>query len=86
MGHREEDLAAVRRDDTLLDALGQGAMPKDPDPVEALLVGWRRELLAPPVRDLVTVEDAMAAFRVARRPSRLVRWWRRVRRPTTTRR
>lgn len=83
MSKHDDDLAAVHDDDALLDALGRGVVPQDPDPVEALLVGWRREALEEPFRGSVTVEDALAAFRVPRRPNRVVRWWRWVRRSTT---
>ena len=64
------DLAAMQADDTLLDILGSGAAPGDAsDELTRVLAGWRREVDAEPVGELVDTNTALAVIRAARQPA-----------------
>ena len=56
------DLAAVRADDALLDALYSGTAPSDADVARALLA-WRRDVDAAPIPYGVDVDTALAIVR-----------------------
>jgi hypothetical protein len=76
MGEHPDDLAAVQADDALLDAIGGGRLVVNADDEELtrVLVGWRREVHAVPLPELVDQATALAAVRgSARMP-----WWNRV--------
>lgn len=66
------DLAAVQADDALLDMIGRGeAMPSggaDAD-LTRVLLAWRRDVTAEPVKNLVDTEQAVAVISAARRPA-----------------
>jgi Anti-sigma-D factor RsdA to sigma factor binding region len=67
------DLAALQADDALLDLIGSGGhVPSDADDeLTRVLAGWRREVHAEPVKELVDTSTALAAIRAAaRRPAR----------------
>jgi len=64
------DLAAVRSDDALLDAVRGGSAlapgfgrAADDEPLADLLAAWRAEAEAEPMPELVTLDEAMAAVR-----------------------
>lgn len=64
------DLGAVQADDALIDALG-GPRPADGGPdaqLAQVLVAWRRDVDAEPVKRLVDAETALAMVARARRP------------------
>ncbi|MFD1149939.1 anti-sigma-D factor RsdA [Saccharothrix hoggarensis] len=65
-----DDLAGIRADDELLDALGgRDAEPADSlvnDELNALLLAWRREVDRPPVGELVDTDTAVATIAAAR--------------------
>jgi Anti-sigma-D factor RsdA to sigma factor binding region len=64
------DLAAMQADDTLLDILGSGGAPGDAsDELTRVLAGWRREVDAEPVGELVDTNTALAVIRAARQPA-----------------
>ncbi|MFE9744905.1 anti-sigma-D factor RsdA [Saccharothrix saharensis] len=65
-----DDLAGIRADDALLDALGgrdgeQSDSLVD-DELNALLLAWRREVDSPPMGELVDTETAVATIAAAR--------------------
>ncbi|PSL54715.1 anti-sigma-D factor RsdA-like protein [Saccharothrix carnea] len=65
-----DDLADIRADDALLDALG-GRAGEPPaslvdDELNALLLAWRREVDSPPMGELVDTETAVATIAAAR--------------------
>ncbi|MFC6089625.1 anti-sigma-D factor RsdA [Saccharothrix lopnurensis] len=65
-----DDLAGIRADDALLDALG-GRDPEQADPLvddelNALLLAWRREVDSRPVGELVDTDTAVATIAAAR--------------------
>ncbi|MFI9007282.1 anti-sigma-D factor RsdA [Actinosynnema sp. NPDC053489] len=67
-----DDLAGIRADDALLDALG-GRGGEEPDSLvedelNALLLAWRREVDSPPVGELVDTDTAVATIAAARTP------------------
>lgn len=64
----------VWSDDALLDAIGRGAVSRDPTGLERMLTGWRGEVHRRPVGGLVSTEEAMAVIAAAGRAP----WWRRV--------
>jgi hypothetical protein len=65
------DLAAVRADDALLDAiaggtggfgqLGYGRLGQDDDQLAAVLAAWRADIEADPMPELVTLDEAVEA-------------------------
>jgi hypothetical protein len=65
-----DDLAGIRADDALLDALGgrAGDQPESfvDDELNALLLAWRREVDSPPVGELVDTDTAVATIAAAR--------------------
>lgn len=65
-----DDLAGIRADDVLLDALGgrDGDQPESlvDDELNALLLAWRREVDRPPMGELVDTETAVATIAAAR--------------------
>ncbi|ONI83902.1 hypothetical protein ALI22I_36360 [Saccharothrix sp. ALI-22-I] len=65
-----DDLAGIRADDVLLDALGErdGELPGSlvDDELNALLLAWRREVDDPPMGELVDTETAVATIAAAR--------------------
>ncbi len=65
-----DDLAGIRADDALLDALGgrDGAEPGSlvDDELNALLLAWRREVDSPPMGELVDTDTAVATIAAAR--------------------
>ncbi|MFJ6675140.1 anti-sigma-D factor RsdA [Actinosynnema sp. NPDC091369] len=65
-----DDLAGIRADDALLDALGgrDGEQPDSlvDDELNALLLAWRREVDSPPMGELVDTETAVATIAAAR--------------------
>ncbi|MFD0204893.1 MULTISPECIES: anti-sigma-D factor RsdA [Saccharothrix] len=65
-----DDLAGIRADDALLDALGgrAGEPPESlvDDELNALLLAWRREVDSPPMGELVDTETAVATIAAAR--------------------
>ena len=69
-----DDLAGIRADDALLDALGgrDGDPPASlvDDELNALLLAWRREVDRPPMGELVDTETAVATIAAARTPPR----------------
>jgi hypothetical protein len=67
---RPVDLAAMQVDDTLLDILGSGGTLGDAsDELTRVLAGWRREVDAEPVGELVDTTTALAVIRAARQPT-----------------
>jgi hypothetical protein len=66
-----EDLAAIGRDDALLDALGQGICLSDCEELTSLLVKWRQDMLFEPIPELVTVGEAQSVLAKARKRE----WW-----------
>jgi hypothetical protein len=64
------DLAAVQADDALLDMIGgAGYSPGDDhDELTRVLAGWRQEMDAEPLGELVDIDTALAAIRAGRRP------------------
>lgn len=66
----EDDLAGIRTDDALLDALGgRDSEPPESlvdDELNALLLAWRREVDSPPMGELVDTETAVATIAAAR--------------------
>jgi hypothetical protein len=81
VGSLDLDLAALRSDDVLLNALGNASSPSsgvatEPE-INALLLSWRHDVDAEPLPELVDTETAMrtifaAAHRNRRRPRFLV--------------
>jgi hypothetical protein len=74
------DLAAVVADDRLLDEVAQGAQPQDQrdggEELVKVLTGWRREIVAIPLWELVDVATAQASIRAgSRRGRRGFRQW-----------
>ncbi|MEU4741092.1 anti-sigma-D factor RsdA [Actinosynnema sp. NPDC023658] len=69
-----DDLAGIRADDALLDALGgrDGDQPESlvDDELNALLLAWRREVDSPPVGELVDTDTAVATIAAARPQAR----------------
>jgi hypothetical protein len=65
-----EDLTSVQADDELLDAIGQGHIPRSSDPVVSFLTGWRMAVHAEPVR----VASAEQLAELVRRLARRRRW------------
>ncbi len=65
------DLAAVRADDALLDALGgrHSTISPSDEPLANVLLQWRREVDAEPVAELVDTDTAMALVAGTRRPT-----------------
>ncbi|GAA1279123.1 anti-sigma-D factor RsdA [Saccharothrix xinjiangensis] len=66
----DDDLAGIRADDALLDALG-GRNPEQADSLvddelNALLLAWRREVDSRPVGELVDTDTAVATIAAAR--------------------
>lgn len=65
-----DDLAGIRADDALLDALGgrAGEQPASfaDDELNALLMSWRREVDSSPMGELVDTETAVATIAAAR--------------------
>ncbi|WP_158844719.1 anti-sigma-D factor RsdA [Saccharothrix deserti] len=65
-----DDLAGIRADDALLDALGgrDGEQSESlvDDELNALLLAWRREVDDPPMGELVDTETAVATIAAAR--------------------
>jgi hypothetical protein len=65
-----DDLAGIRADDALLDALGgrDGEQPDSlvGDELNALLLAWRREVDQPPMGELVDTDTAVATIAAAR--------------------
>ncbi|NUU20522.1 MAG: hypothetical protein HOV68_03245 [Streptomycetaceae bacterium] len=65
-----DDLAGIRADDALLDALGgrDGEQPESlvDDELNALLLAWRREVDGPPMGELVDTDTAVATIAAAR--------------------
>lgn len=65
-----DDLAGIRADDVLLDALGgrSGQTPASlvEDELNALLVSWRREVDSSPIGELVDTDTAVATIAAAR--------------------
>lgn len=65
-----DDLAGIRADDVLLDALGgrDGDQPGSlvDDELNALLLAWRREVDSPPMGELVDTDTAVATIAAAR--------------------
>ncbi|GGP58555.1 anti-sigma-D factor RsdA [Saccharothrix coeruleofusca] len=65
-----DDLAGIRADDALLDALGgrAGEQPDSlaDDELNALLLAWRREVDSRPVGELVDTDTAVATIAAAR--------------------
>ncbi|GAA3841987.1 hypothetical protein GCM10022243_05480 [Saccharothrix violaceirubra] len=65
-----DDLAGIRADDALLDALGGRVGDQDEslvdDELNALLLAWRREVHSKPVGELVDVDTAAATIAAAR--------------------
>lgn len=65
-----DDLAGIRADDALLDALGgrAGEQPDSlvDDELNALLLAWRREVDSRPMGELVDTETAVATIAAAR--------------------
>jgi len=60
----------MQADDTLLDILGSGGAPGDAsDELAHVLAGWRREVDAEPVGELVDTHTALAVIRAARQPA-----------------
>lgn len=62
-----DDLSAVQADDLLLDSLGS-ALPGTAghlvdDELNALLVGWRNDVEAPDIPDLVDTDTAIATIK-----------------------
>jgi hypothetical protein len=66
-----DDLAGIRADDELLDALGGRDVDQPEqlvdDELNALLLAWRREVDRPPMGELVDTETAVATIAAARR-------------------
>lgn len=66
----EDDLAGIRADDALLDALGgRDGEPSESlvdDELNALLLAWRHEVDSPPMGELVDTETAVATIAAAR--------------------
>lgn len=67
-------------DDALLDAIGRGAVSRDPTMVEQILIGWRSEVHRCPVGELVSTDEATAVVTAAGRAPWWKRAWRRLRR------
>ncbi|MBB5806135.1 hypothetical protein F4560_005903 [Saccharothrix ecbatanensis] len=69
-----DDLAGIRADDALLDALGgrAGDQPESlvDDELNALLLAWRREVDEPPMGELVDTDTAVATIAAARHQPR----------------
>ncbi|KOX23000.1 hypothetical protein ADK67_22650 [Saccharothrix sp. NRRL B-16348] len=65
-----DDLAGIRADDALLDALGGRDVDQPEslvdDELNALLLAWRREVDRPPMGELVDTETAVATIAAAR--------------------
>ncbi|WP_367134943.1 anti-sigma-D factor RsdA [Saccharothrix sp. HUAS TT1] len=65
-----DDLAGIRADDALLDALGgrDGDVPDSlvDDELNALLLAWRHEVESPPMGELVDTDTAVATIAAAR--------------------
>ncbi|MCE7000005.1 hypothetical protein LZG04_35090 [Saccharothrix sp. S26] len=65
-----DDLAGIRADDALLDALGgRGGEHSESlvdDELNALLLAWRREVDSPPMGELVDTDTAVATIAAAR--------------------
>ncbi|MEU5691265.1 anti-sigma-D factor RsdA [Actinosynnema sp. NPDC020468] len=66
----EDDLAGIRADDALLDALGGRDLDQDnplvDDELNALLLAWRRDVDSRPVGELVDTDTAVATIAAAR--------------------
>jgi hypothetical protein len=67
-----EDIAALGRDDALLNTVGQGAFLSDCEELTSLLVEWRQDVLSEPIPELMTVGEAQAVLAAARKRQ----WWR----------
>lgn len=69
-----DDLAGIRADDALLDALGgrdgDQAESLVDDELNALLLAWRREVERPPMGELVDTDTAVATIAAARPQAR----------------
>ncbi|WP_447004460.1 anti-sigma-D factor RsdA [Saccharothrix isguenensis] len=70
-----DDLAGIRADDELLDALGDraGEQPESlvGDELNALLLAWRQEVDDPPMGELVDTDTAVATIAAARTQPRV---------------
>lgn len=84
MDEQMVDLDAIQDDDALLDKIGAGETPKgrEGDPVVPVLVGWRREVVDTPVRELIDPVTAVRLVKAHRRASRR-QWWRDLARRVT---
>lgn len=73
------DLAAVQRDDALLDTLGGGAVGRSEEDAELarVLDAWRRDVDAVKVGELVDIDTALVVIGATSRPRR-PRWERAV--------
>jgi hypothetical protein len=72
MSEEPVDLDAVQADDALLDAIGGGrvVVSAEDEELTRMLVGWRREVDAAPIPELVDHGTALATVRAARMPLR----------------
>lgn len=66
-----EDIDALRQDEALLDGVGSGLIQDGEEELIRLLVGWRSEILAEAIPELVTVEEAQVVLAAARGSD----WW-----------